>query len=189
MEIQVVKGDITELDVDVIVNAAKPSLLGGGGVDGAIHKKAGLELVEWIEEKIPLIGPDIRCATGHVVSSPSFGIDQCQAIYHTVGPVWKEIQDCEWYLRSCYHSCLFLASHHPIRSIAFPCISTGIYGCPKAVGAHVATRALIDFVAEIGNECLDKVVFCCFDDTSFKIYKAFINGEVLGDEDAPMVIL
>jgi len=151
--IAVVEGDITQLDVDGIVNAANESLLGGGVVDGAIHRAAGPEL---LAECRSLGG----CPTGAAKITRGYRLP-ARHVIHTVGPVYRSGEDGEpELLRSCYRESLRLAAEHELRTIAFPCISTGVYGYPK----DEACRIAVDTVAEWleGHEVPQHVTFCCF---------------------------
>ena len=151
--IDVVEGDITGLSVQAIVNAANHQLLPGGGVCGAIHRGAGAEL----EQACVKIG---GCATGDAVITPGFGLHALWVI-HAVGPLWRGGGSGEDdLLARAYRRALELASDHDIRSIAFPAISTGIYGFPPLRAALVATRAVTRFLER--NRLPEQVVFCCF---------------------------
>lgn len=143
-EISVVQGDITELRVDVIVNAANERLLGGGGVDGAIHQAAGNDLFKACTA-IPEQSPGVRCPTGQSRVTPGFLLP-AKYVIHTVGPIWQGgTAGEEHLLRSCYTSALTLANEHEVDSIAFPSISCGVYGYPPERAASIAVRAVQDF--------------------------------------------
>ncbi len=163
--IRAIKGDITKLAVDAIVNAANSSLLGGGGVDGAIHRAAGPDLLTECRE---LRG----CATGQAKITGGYKLP-AKHVIHTVGPVWRGGHSNEAaLLASCYLSSLRLGVAHTVRSIAFPCISTGVYGYPIDQAAAVAVRATREFVTQHpGN--LD-VIFCCFSGSDLSIYEALL---------------
>lgn len=156
------KGDITKLEVDAIVNAANKTLLGGGGVDGAIHRAAGPELLK--ECKI-LNG----CETGDAKITNGFKLN-AKFVIHTVGPVWNggKYNEREK-LASCYRRSLELAIKNNIQTIAFPNISTGIYGFPKKEAAAIAIREVESLLEN--NNSLKQVIFCVFDDENYNIYK------------------
>lgn len=157
-----IKGDITTLHVDVIVNAANNSLLGGGGVDGAIHKAAGPELLEECRE---LRG----CPTGEVRITGAYKLP-AKYIIHAVGPVWQSGNaNEEELLESIYRKSLELASEKGCTSIAFPNISTGAYNFPKRDAAEIAIRTCQDFLDKTGNKM--QIIFVCFDDINYMIYK------------------
>ena len=138
--IEVVRGDITQLDVEAIVNAANARMLGGGGVDGAIHRAAGHRLYEACLA-VPEVRPDVRCPTGESRITPGFNL-RARYVSHTVGPVWRGGTHGEpGLLASCYRSALELARKHRLGSIAFPAISCGVYGYPLDEAAAIAVRA------------------------------------------------
>jgi O-acetyl-ADP-ribose deacetylase (regulator of RNase III) len=160
--IRIEQGDITRQRVDAIVNAANNSLLGGGGVDGAIHRAAGPEL---LAECRTLNG----CATGAAKITGGYGLP-AKNVIHTVGPVWHGgSQGEDELLASCYRSCFALARERGLRSIAFPAISTGIYGFPVDRATEIALRETSAFVAA-HPDALDVVVFVCFGQPAYDTY-------------------
>jgi O-acetyl-ADP-ribose deacetylase (regulator of RNase III) len=160
-----VTGDITRLQVDAIANAANSSLLGGGGVDGAIHRAAGPELVEACSK---LHG----CATGDAKATPGFRLP-AKWVLHTVGPVWNGgNRNEDGLLASCYRRCLELAREHGVQSIAFPAISTGVYSFPPERAANIAIQTVRVHVDESGVE---QVQFVCFNDETFRIYDRLLS--------------
>jgi O-acetyl-ADP-ribose deacetylase (regulator of RNase III) len=161
--IEIIKGDITKLDVDAIVNAANASLLGGGGVDGAIHRAAGKELLEACRK---LNG----CKTGQSKITPGFNL-KARFVIHTVGPVWKDgNQNENELLASCYQTSLELAAAHHLKTIAFPSISTGAYGFPFEKAAMIALKTVNEFLS---NETGIEMVFlvCYSDEDLFSLRK------------------
>ncbi len=162
--IAVYEGDITKLDVDAIVNAANSSLLGGGGVDGAIHRAAGPEL---LRECRTLGG----CATGQAKVTQAYNLP-CRLVVHTVGPVWRGGSQGEaQLLQSCYINSIHAAVAHHAKTIAFPCISTGVYGYPIEAAADVACRAVKKSLIEYPPDTLEKVWFVCFSRNDAHIYR------------------
>jgi O-acetyl-ADP-ribose deacetylase len=160
--LRAIRGDITQLDVDAIVNAASSSLLGGGGVDGAIHRAAGPELLEACRK---LNG----CATGDAKITPGFQL-QARFVIHAVGPVWSGGARGEReLLASCYRRALEVAAENGVRSIAFPSISTGVYGFPKDLAAPIAIDTVRAF--PLANASIESVTFCCFSAEDLALYE------------------
>ena len=166
-QMKAVPGDITRLAVDAIVNAANSSLLGGGGVDGAIHAAAGPELINACRV---LKG----CATGDAKATPGFNL-RAKWVFHAVGPVWQGGgQKEDELLASCYRRCLELAREHGVRSIAFPAISTGVYRFPLEQAARIAIRTVRAHFEESGVE---EVRFVCFNSDALLVYeRLFAEG-------------
>ena len=164
---EVILGDITTLDVDVIVNAANPSLLGGGGVDGAIHRAAGPALLAACKQVLQQQG---ECPPGHAVITIAGNLP-ASAVIHTVGPVWHGGDRMEAQtLADAYKNSLQLASANNYRSIAFPAISTGVYGYPKEEAAEIAVRTVTAFLTRYNP--LERVLFVCFDEeTAAELYR------------------
>ena len=161
--IEIIKGDITRQKPDAIVNAANNSLLGGGGVDGAIHQAAGEEL---LAECRTLNG----CETGEAKITKGYNLPT-KYVIHTVGPVWRGGNNNEkQLLASCYKNCLKLASENNLRTIAFPSISTGAYRFPPEPAAEIALTEIMRFLKS--NSTIEKVFVVCFSEDSFKICKA-----------------
>ncbi|MCX6243876.1 MAG: O-acetyl-ADP-ribose deacetylase [Bacteroidetes bacterium] len=166
-KIELIQGDITKLNVDAIVNAANQSLMGGGGVDGAIHRAAGPGLLEVCR----LLG---GCPTGEARITKGFKL-QARYIIHTVGPVWHDgTMNEAALLASCYRESLKLAVEHQCRTIAFPNISTGIYHFPKKLAAEIALREVKEFLAK--NDLPEKVIFVCFDEGNLEIYRKLMQS-------------
>ena len=167
--IKVINGDITKLTVDAIVNAANSSCLGGGGVDGAIHKAGGPEILKEcrkIIEKIRYLQP------GNAVITTGGNLP-AKFVIHTVGPVWKggNFRE-EFILKSAYLSALKLADQKNIKTIAFPNISTGIFGFPKYIAAEIAIDTVRNYLKNPTN--IEEVIFVCFDEENYKIYKELL---------------
>lgn len=165
-EIQVLKGDITKLKVDAIVNAANTSLLGGGGLDGAIHRAAGKELVE---ECRTLNG----CKTGQSKITKGYNLP-AKYVIHTVGPVWHGGNKKEReLLKSCYETALNLAKENGIKTLAFPSISCGIYHFPLEEACKIATDAVSEFITKC--DCFEKVIFIDINNAIIEIYKRILS--------------
>jgi len=163
--IQIIKGNIIEQQIDAIVNAANSSLMGGGGVDGAIHRAGGPAI---LEECRKIIAKQGRCPTGEAVITTA-GLLRAKYVIHTVGPVWAGGKNDEANkLSNCYKNSLQLALEFKIETIAFPNISTGIYGYPKEDAAKIATGTVINFLRT--NSSIKQVRFVCFDDENFVLY-------------------
>ncbi len=190
--IKIIQGDITTLAVDAIVNAANQVMLGGGGVDGAIHRAAGPELYKACL-KVPEVRPGVRCPTGEARITPSFRLP-AKFVIHTVGPVYRDgLHGEPEKLAACYRNSLALAAENGCKSIAFPCISTGIYGYPIEDAAKIAVREVKAFLAaknakdaEWEGACPHapngrartpaapqmEVIFCCFSERDKRMYES-----------------
>jgi O-acetyl-ADP-ribose deacetylase len=161
--IEVIKGDITKIKVDVIVNAANSSLMGGGGVDGAIHRVGGPVILEDCKKIVAKQG---GCKTGEAVIT-SAGSLPAKYIIHTVGPVWNGGKNDEQEkLTNCYFNSLRLAVEHNCRTIAFPNISTGVYHFPKEEAASIAVESIRKFLSQ--NDSIEKVIMVCFDEENYQ---------------------
>lgn len=164
--LHLIQGDITTLDVDAVVNAANSSLLGGGGVDGAIHRKGGPAILAACKEIRARQG---KCPTGEAVITPA-GELPARYVIHTVGPVWQGGQQDEpTLLANCYRNSLRLATSHGLKTLAFPNISTGVYGYPKDRAAEVALDTVRQF-AEAEPCSVEKITFVCFDPENYQVY-------------------
>ena len=162
-QIQVVQGDITKLDCDGIVNAANRSLLGGGGVDGAIHRAAGPEL---LAECRTLHG----CRTGEAKITKGYRL-KAKYIIHTVGPIYSGTAEDAAQLADCYHNSLNLAKEYELHSIAFPAISTGVYGYPLEDATEIAVKTVAQWLEDRADYAM-QVIFCCFDARTERVYQA-----------------
>lgn len=166
--LRAVQGDITRLQVDAIVNAANASLLGGGGVDGAIHRAAGPELRAECRALGGCRVGEAKLTAGHRLPA--------RFVVHTVGPVWRDGNQGEpELLAACYRNALRVAADQAVRSIAFPCISTGIYGYPVELAATVAVAAVRTALQEPGS--IREVIFCCFSAADFEVYRRLVEHE------------
>ena len=194
--IKIIQGDITTLAVDAIVNAANEMMLGGGGVDGAIHRAAGKELFEACL-KVPEVRPGVRCPTGEARITPGFKLP-AKFVIHTVGPVYRDGQHGEpEKLAACYRNALALAAENGCKSIAFPCISTGVYGYPIEAAAKIAVREVREFLTRIpqpkavreadalagvrrreAENAMMEVVFCCFSERDKRVYEGLIDKAI-----------
>jgi O-acetyl-ADP-ribose deacetylase (regulator of RNase III) len=162
--IEVIQGDITKVTADAIVNAANSSLMGGGGVDGAIHRAGGPTI---LEECRKIVAQQGGCKTGQAVITTAGNLP-AQFVIHTVGPVWNGGKTKEALrLADCYRNALQLASKYACRSIAFPNISTGVYRFPKDQAASVAVKTVRDFL--VHDHSIKKVIFVCFDAENYKL--------------------
>ncbi|MFP9113324.1 O-acetyl-ADP-ribose deacetylase [Flavobacterium sp. RHBU_3] len=168
--IKVIKGDITKITADAIVNAANSSLLGGGGVDGAIHRAGGAQI---LEECRAIRNRQGKCKTGEAVITTAGNL-AAKYVIHTVGPVWNGGHKNEpELLANCYKNSLSLAVENSVATIAFPNISTGIYGYPKEGAARVAVAAVKEFLEQESG--IETVTFVCFDDDNYNLYKVLLE--------------
>jgi O-acetyl-ADP-ribose deacetylase (regulator of RNase III) len=168
-KIELIKGDITKIKTDAIVNAANSSLLGGGGVDGAIHRAGGPAI---LEECRKIVARQGGCKTGQAVITTAGNLP-AKFVIHTVGPVWNggnydEVQK----LADCYKNSLQIAVDNDCKTIAFPNISTGIYRFPKKEAAGIAVDTVIKFLSQ--TDAIEKVIFVCFDDENYELYAKLI---------------
>ncbi|HFK5527774.1 TPA: O-acetyl-ADP-ribose deacetylase [Elizabethkingia anophelis] len=166
--IEIIKGDITKIQADVIVNAANSSLLGGGGVDGAIHRAGGKQI---LDECIQIRNKQGKCNPGEAVVTTAGNLP-AKYVIHTVGPVWNgDKERCERLLGNCYNNALELAGNLGVKTIAFPNISTGIYKFPKDLAAEIA----IKIAQNLESETIEKIIFVCFDEENERIYKQLLK--------------
>ncbi len=171
-KLSVVRGDITRMKVDAIVNAANSSLLGGGGVDGAIHRAGGAAILEECKQ---IRNKQGGCNTGDAVITTAGDLPSKKVI-HTVGPVYRDGKHEAMLLANCYTNSLRLAIDHNLRSIAFPNISTGVYGYPKKEASLIAMNAVKEF-AQGNSEAFDEIIFVCFDDENYTLYKQLLASD------------
>lgn len=172
--LSVIRGDITKIEVDAIVNAANTSLLGGGGVDGAIHRAGGSEILDACRKIIARQG---GCKVGEAVITTA-GKLPAKYVIHTVGPVWNGGENKEEaLLASAYANSLRLAAENKIRSMAFPNISTGIYHFPKEKAAAIAIQTIRKHLPD--SEGVEKIIFVCFDEENFEIYQRMLSQGLL----------
>ncbi|WP_449467567.1 O-acetyl-ADP-ribose deacetylase [Stenotrophomonas humi] len=168
MSIEVWQGDITQLAVDAIVNAANETLLGGGGVDGAIHRAAGPGLLAECEQLAEL-RPGVRCPTGEVRATAGHAL-RARHVFHTVGPVWRDGRHDEAaLLANCYWQSLRLAEHMGLESIAFPAISCGVYGYPLHQAAHIAVTETVTWQKSHARPL--RIILVAYNPAAFKIYQ------------------
>ncbi|MBD0289580.1 MAG: O-acetyl-ADP-ribose deacetylase [Flavisolibacter sp.] len=168
--LEVIKGDITKISVDAIVNAANSSLLGGGGVDGAIHRAGGPAILEACKKIVARQG---GCKTGEAVITTAGNLP-ARFVIHTVGPVWQGGNNGEREkLANCYKNSLQLAVDNGCKTIAFPNISTGVYRFPKEVAAKIAVETVRNFLNQTGG--IEKVIFVCFDEENFDLIQSELN--------------
>ncbi len=167
MKIELIKGDITKVKVDVIVNAANSSLLGGGGVDGAIHRAGGKKILEECQQIRNRQG---KCKTGEAVITTAGNLP-AKKVIHTVGPVYNggKNYEKEKQLSNCYHNSMLIAKENDLKTIAFPNISTGIYRFPKQLAAAIAIKTVTE------HPILEKVIFVCFDEENYEIYQSLLH--------------
>jgi O-acetyl-ADP-ribose deacetylase (regulator of RNase III) len=170
-KIKLIKGDITKVTTDVIVNAANNSLMGGDGVDGAIHRAGGNEI---FEQCLQIRKKQGGCKTGEAVITTA-GRLKAKYVIHTVGPVWDGGENGEVELLSnCYRNSLSLAVQNKAKLIAFPSISTGVYNFPKEAAAKIALTETVTFLQN--DDAIEEVIFVCFDDETFEIYSRLLSS-------------
>jgi O-acetyl-ADP-ribose deacetylase (regulator of RNase III) len=169
--LELIRGDITKIQVDAIVNAANTSLLGGGGVDGAIHRAGGPAILEDCRKIRARQG---GCAVGEAVITTAGNLP-AKYVIHTVGPVWNGGNNNEeQLLRNAYHNCLLLAVEHKLETIAFPNISTGVYHFPKPLATEIAVITVKEFMST--NKGIKKVIFVCFDEENYLLYDELLKS-------------
>jgi len=167
LTVELLRGDITKIKSDAIVNAANSSLLGGGGVDGAIHRTGGPQI---LEECLAIRNRQGKCKTGEAVVTAAGNLP-AKYVIHTVGPVWNnDVEQCSQLLANCYKHSLKWAESLEVKTISFPNISTGVYRFPKELAAKIAVQEVTNF----DSEMIEKVIFVCFDDENEEIYKKLL---------------
>ena len=170
MKIKLIQGDIIKIAVDAIVNAANTSLLGGGGVDGAIHRAGGKEI---LEECIKIRNRQGGCETGQAVITTAGNLP-AKFVIPTVGPVWNGGVKIEpQLLADCYNNSLRIALENNVHTLAFPNISTGVYGYPKEAAGEIAVKTVSEFLEK--NDEILEVIFVCFDDDNYRIYEKLLQ--------------
>ena len=170
-KIKIIKADITKSVIDVIVNAANSSLLGGGGVDGAIHRAGGPAILEACRKIVAKQG---SCKTGEAVITTAGNL-RCKFVIHTVGPIWLGGKNNEAkLLQNCYTNSLDLAVENNCRTITFPNVSTGVYGFPKEMAASLSVDAINNFLDK--NTEIDEVVLCCYDEENYNLLQSLIDN-------------
>ena len=171
MKMELVRGDITRLKVAAIVNAANSRLMGGGGVDGAIHRAAGPKLLKDCQNIFRQQG---ECPAGSAVLTPGYQL-HARFVIHAVGPIWRDGDNAQdEILGRAYQSSLQLACAAGCESLAFPCISTGVYRFPKSLAAPIALAAITDFLDADNTAVLQKIQLVCFDEENYEIYRALL---------------
>jgi O-acetyl-ADP-ribose deacetylase (regulator of RNase III) len=176
-KIKILKGDITKMDTDAIVNAANTSLMGGGGVDGAIHRAGGPAI---LEDCRAIVARQGGCKTGEAVITTG-GRLPARFVIHTVGPVWNDGNRNEsTLLANCYRHSLELASRHHLKSVAFPNISTGIYHFPKDQAANIAMDTIVKYLEE--DNTIEEVILVCFDEENLRFAEQYYNQYIRPEE-------
>jgi O-acetyl-ADP-ribose deacetylase (regulator of RNase III) len=174
--VRLLRGDITKIPADAIVNAANSGLRGGGGVDGAIHRAGGPAIMLELDQIRPAGG----CPTGSAVATKAGNLP-AKHVFHAVGPVWEGGGEGEAeLLASCYRTCLQMAEERAAKILSFPSISTGVYGYPVDRAARVALDALCDYLTSTQQTVIDEVVFVLFDDRTFQAYSAALQAPTPG---------
>jgi O-acetyl-ADP-ribose deacetylase (regulator of RNase III) len=169
--IEIIRGDITQQNVDAIVNAANTSLMGGSGVDGAIHRAGGPAI---LEECRSIVARQGKCPAGEAVITTG-GLLPAKFVIHTVGPVWNGGRKNEaLVLSNCYRNSLQLAATHAVNSIAFPNISTGVYRFPKPEAADIALATVKEMLSQL--ESMERLLFVCFDEENYNLYSSRLNS-------------